>query len=60
MGYKRIKYDNTLVYCYNLKTLSLEIYSFGYDNIQADFINKDEPGQNAPQPNNINNDIDEF
>ena len=53
-------YTNTLVYCYNLKTLSLEIYNFGYDNIQADFINKDEPGQNAPQPNNINNDIDEF
>ena len=50
-------YINTLVYCYNLETSSLQIYNFGYDNIQADFINKDEP---APQQNNINNDLDEF
>ena len=53
-------YTNTLVYCYNLKTLSLEIYNFGYDNIQADFINKDEPAPNAPQQNNIYDDLNQF
>ena len=44
-------YTNTLIYCYNLKTFSVEIYNFGYDNIQADFINKDEPAPGAPQHN---------
>lgn len=45
-------YMNTLAYCFNLKTLSLEIFNFGYDNIQAEFINKDEPSPapGAPQP----------
>jgi len=43
-------YENLMAYSFNLKTLTSEIYNFGYDNIQADFINKDEP---APQQNNI-------
>ena len=43
-------YTNTLLYSYNLQTLSLEIYNFGYDNIQSEFINKDESTQANPQP----------
>ena len=43
-------YTNTLLYSYNLQTLSLEIYNFGYDNIQSEFVNKDESAQANPQP----------
>ena len=43
-------YTNTLLYSYNLQTLTLEIYNFGYDNIQSEFINKDESNQANPQP----------
>ena len=46
-------YDNLIAYAFNLKTLTKEIYNFGYDNIQSDFIRKDETGQQAqPQGNN--------
>ena len=47
------KYLNTIAYSYNLKTLILEIYNFGYDKIQSDFIRKDESVQ-QPGVNNNN------
>ena len=43
----RGKYNNLIAYSYNLKTLTLEIYNFGYDNIQSDFIRKDQSVQQA-------------
>jgi hypothetical protein len=60
-------YNNTIAYSYNLKTLSLEIYNFGYDNIQSEFIKKDESVHAAENPGGIHhnnqpniNDIDDF
>ena len=51
----RAGYNNTIAYSYNLKTLTLEIYNFGYDNIQSDFIKKEES-----VPQGVNNNIDLF
>ena len=48
-------YENLMAYSFNLKTLTSEIYNFGYDIIQSDFIRKDETVQQAQaQPLHLN------
>ena len=56
----RLKYNNPIAYSYNLKTLTLEIYNFGYDNIQSEFIRKDESVQQAPQQAPHHFDLDDL
>ena len=49
----RKEYNNTIAYSYNLKKLTLEVYNFGYDNIQSDFVRKDESVKEDSRPQRV-------
>ena len=51
----RGEYNNPIAYSYSLKTLTLEIFNFRYDNIQADFVIKDESANQGNANANNNN-----
>ena len=51
----RGEYNNPIAYSYSLKTLTLEIFNFRYDNIQADFVIKDESVNQGNANANNNN-----
>lgn len=53
----RKRYNNIIAYSYNIKKQNLEVYNFGYDNIQSNFIQKDESVKASEHPMDIDNSL---